>query len=67
MLVPVFDDPHDAEAVRLLGRAFPGRRVVGIKARELVWGLGAFHCMTQQQPAAIQPGGSVTKEQWQQR
>ena len=52
VLVPVFDDPHDAEALRVLSRAFPGRRTVGIKARELVWGLGAFHCVTQQQPAA---------------
>jgi agmatine deiminase len=51
VLVPVFDDPHDATAVRTLEELFPRRRVVGINARAMVWGLGAFHCVTQQQPA----------------
>ena len=51
VLVPVFDDPHDAAAVRTLQEVFPRRRIVGIQSRELVWGLGAFHCVTQQQPA----------------
>jgi agmatine deiminase len=51
VLVPVFDDPHDAVALRTLQELFPRRRVVGLRARELVWGLGAFHCVTQQQPA----------------
>jgi agmatine deiminase len=51
VLVPVFDDPHDAAALDTLQRVFPQRRIVGIRARELVWGLGAFHCVTQQQPA----------------
>ena len=51
VLVPVFDDPHDAAALRTLQDAFPQRRIVGIQSRALVWGLGAFHCVTQQQPA----------------
>ena len=51
VLVPVFGDPHDAAAVRTLQEVFPQRRIVGIQSRELVWGLGAFHCVTQQQPA----------------
>jgi agmatine deiminase len=51
VLVPVFDDPNDAVALRTLQELFPRRRIVGIGARELVWGLGAFHCVTQQQPA----------------
>ena len=50
VLVPVFDDPHDAVALQALQDVFPRRRIVGIQARELVWGLGAFHCVTQQQP-----------------
>lgn len=50
VLVPVFDDPGDAAALATIGAAFPGRRIVGIRATELVWGLGAFHCLSQQQP-----------------
>jgi agmatine deiminase len=51
VLLPVYGDPHDALAVAALERAFPGRRVAAIDARELIWGLGAFHCVTQQMPA----------------
>jgi len=51
VLVPTFAHRNDAAALAVIARCFPGRRVVGIDARELVWGLGAFHCVTQQQPA----------------
>ena len=51
VLVPTFADPADARALEILGRCFRSRRVVGIDSRDLVWGLGAFHCATQQQPA----------------
>ena len=50
ILLPTFADPKDDEAVAVLRRAFPTRRVVPIDCRELIWGLGAFHCLTQQQP-----------------
>ncbi len=52
VLAPVYDDPADAEAVRVLEACFPERRVVPIGCRALVWGLGALHCLTQQIPAA---------------
>jgi agmatine deiminase len=51
VVVPAFDDPADGTAAAILGRFFPTRRVQPIRALDLVWGLGAFHCMTQQQPA----------------
>jgi agmatine deiminase len=50
VLLPVFADAHDRWAVAVLEKAFPGRKVVPIDCRELIWGLGAFHCLTQQQP-----------------
>ncbi len=51
VIVPQYDDPADAEALSILGELFPNRRAVGLSARDLVWGLGAFHCATQQEPA----------------
>jgi agmatine deiminase len=51
VLMPVFQDTGDAWASSVLQRAFPKRKVVPIDCRELIWGLGAFHCLTQQQPA----------------
>jgi len=50
VLLPIFADSNDEKAVEVLQRAFPTRRVVAIDCRELIWGLGAFHCLTQQQP-----------------
>jgi agmatine deiminase len=50
MLVPTFADPADEAALSILRECFPNRRVIGIDCRELIWGLGAFHCLTQQQP-----------------
>ena len=51
VLVPTFADANDEAALSGLRRCFPERRVVGIDCRELIWGLGTFHCLTQQQPA----------------
>jgi agmatine deiminase len=51
VLLPVFKDAGDAWASSVLQRAFPKRKVMPIDCRELIWGLGAFHCLTQQQPA----------------
>lgn len=55
VLVPTFADPNDASALATIERCFPGRAVVGIESTALVWGLGAFHCATQQQPAVSTP------------
>ena len=52
VLVPTFNDANDRVALATLARVFPDREVVGINCTELVWGFGALHCMTQQQPAA---------------
>ncbi|MEP6708965.1 MAG: agmatine deiminase family protein [Verrucomicrobiota bacterium] len=51
VLLPVFADPNDKTAISILERAFPERRIIPIDCRELIWGLGTFHCLTQQQPA----------------
>ncbi len=51
VLVPTFADSADETALSVLRECFPARRAIGIDCRELIWGLGAFHCLTQQQPA----------------
>jgi agmatine deiminase len=51
VLVPTFADPADEAALSILRDLFPDRRVIGIDCRELIWGLGTFHCLTQQQPS----------------
>jgi len=51
VLVPVFNDPNDRIALDILADLFPDREIVGIYSGDLIWGFGALHCMTQQQPA----------------
>jgi len=51
VLLPTFNDPNDAIAEATIAPLFPNRRIVPIDCTELIWGLGAFHCLTQQQPA----------------
>ena len=50
VLVPVFNDPNDRIALNILSDLFPDREVIGIYSGDLIWGFGAMHCMTQQQP-----------------
>ena len=50
VLVPVFNDPNDRIALDVMADVFPDREVVGIYSGDLIWGFGALHCMTQQQP-----------------
>jgi len=50
VIVPVFNDPHDKDALDRLKSLFPGREVIGINAMAMVEGYGTFHCASQQQP-----------------
>jgi len=51
VIVPVFGCKADAGAIAVLTRLFPGRSIIGVPSGDLVWGLGAIHCLTQQHPA----------------
>lgn len=50
VLVPTFNDPQDRVALGILSELFRDRPVIGIHAVDLVWGLGAVHCLTREQP-----------------
>ena len=50
VLVPVFNDPNDRVALDIFVDIFPNRDIVPIYCGDLIWGFGAIHCMTQQQP-----------------
>ena len=50
VIVPVFNDPNDAKALEILRQCFPSRKVVGLNSIDIIWGLGSFHCLSQQEP-----------------
>ncbi|CAN5503042.1 agmatine deiminase family protein [soil metagenome] len=61
VLMPTFNDPRDRIALGILADLFPGRKVIGVHAVDLVWGLGTLHCLTQQQPKRSVPGEESRK------
>lgn len=50
VIVPTYDIPEDDDALIELANVFAGRVVIGVSARDLLWGGGALHCVTQPQP-----------------
>jgi agmatine/peptidylarginine deiminase len=53
VLVPAYGDPADATAARIIGEAHPGREIVQIPCRALIWQNGSLHCITMQLPAGL--------------
>lgn len=51
VIVPVFRSKNDDKALQIIQDCFPTRKVVGIDSTEIIWGLGSFHCLSQQEPA----------------
>ena len=51
VIVPTFRCKRDEEAIDILKECFPEREVVGIDSTDIIWGLGSFHCLSQQEPA----------------
>jgi agmatine deiminase len=55
VLLPYYNCPQDKQAHDILQQLFPSREVVGIDCTDVVWGLGAWHCLTQQVPVCPPP------------
>ena len=51
VIVPTFRDRNDHRALEILQKAFPKHEIVGIDSVDIIWGLGSFHCLSQQEPA----------------
>jgi agmatine/peptidylarginine deiminase len=56
VVMPAYGDPSDATAARVIAAAHPGREVVAVDARELIWQNGSVHCLTMQLPAGVFAG-----------
>jgi agmatine deiminase len=54
VIVPIFHCPQDEFALQTLSQLFVDRPVIGLSAREIIWGQGSFHCLTQQEPMPCQ-------------
>ena len=51
VLVPTYRSARDQVALETLQSVFPSNKVIGIDSTELIWGMGSFHCISQQEPA----------------
>jgi len=51
VLVPTYRNHNDCKALNIFQKEFKDRRVIGVDSAELIWGLGSFHCISQQEPA----------------
>lgn len=50
VIVPTFRSDKDDKALQIIQSCFPKREVVGIDSTDIIWGLGSFHCLSQQEP-----------------
>jgi len=53
VVVPTFRDENDQKAMDIISGCFPDRKVVGVDSLDIIWGLGSFHCLSQQEPAIV--------------
>lgn len=51
VIVPIYNCENDTIALEIIQEHFPGRKVIGIDSADIIWGLGSFHCLSQQEPA----------------
>jgi agmatine deiminase len=56
VVVPTFEDPNDEKALDILSTCFKDRKVIGLNSKDIIWGLGSFHCLSQQEPTSIYLG-----------
>jgi agmatine deiminase len=50
VIVPIFNCNKDDAALEIIQQSFPSRKIIGINSVDIIWGLGSFHCLSQQEP-----------------
>ncbi len=50
VVVPTYRSKNDERALDILQQCFPDKKVIGIDSTDIIWGLGSFHCLSQQEP-----------------
>ena len=50
VLLPTFKDPKDKIVIKIFKKEFNNRKIIPVDCSELIWGFGAIHCLTQQEP-----------------
>jgi agmatine deiminase len=53
VIVPTFRDKNDDRALEILSASFTDRKVIGLDSVDIIWGLGSFHCLSQQEPEIL--------------
>ena len=53
VIVPVFRCGKDERALQIIQQCFPERKVIGLDSTDIIWGLGSFHCLSQQEPSVV--------------
>jgi agmatine deiminase len=53
IIVPTFKCDQDDKAMQIIQSCFTTREVVGIDSTDIIWGLGSFHCLSQQEPSIV--------------
>ncbi len=49
--VPTYRDKNDDKALTIIENCFPAKKVIGIDSTDIIWGLGSWHCLSQQEPS----------------
>jgi agmatine deiminase len=55
VIVPTYRCANDDKALQIIQQSFPDRKVIGIDSTDIIWGLGSFHCLSQQEPDPLAP------------
>jgi agmatine deiminase len=53
VVVPTFRSDKDDKVLQIVQQCFPDREIVGIDSTDIIWGLGSFHCLSQQEPVTV--------------